>query len=159
VPDDLEDVLAEARASLAAGRLPATGSRLPEGGEERRGGMRRYPLPLVREAEGRWIAEHRFERMGDLEIVKVHFLGSREAFVVAAFVTDGTRPGSACRSPFGPGERVAGLRLPLWMFGTTTARVDLVPPLSEWRPGEIVRFETEGFVEAGALVCRKKGTP
>lgn len=153
MPAEREDLLAEAPAALAAG------SRQQTADSSERMGRRRYPLPLTRDSQGHWVAEHRFEQLGELEIVKVMFTGSEEAFVVSAFIIDGSRPGSACRSPFGPGERVAGLRLPLWLFGTSARRADLLPPFAEWGPGDIVKFAAEGAVEAGALLCRKKGCP
>lgn len=122
------------------------------------GRRRRYPVALVKEFEGIWSLQHDFPTMGVLEIVKLVLMGSDEALVVAGEILDPKDPGKPMRSPFGPGEPLQGLRIPRWFFGTDVRHGDLVPPFAEWRPGETVRLTTEGDIQAGAIVCRRKGS-
>ena len=153
----IREMLSEHVESLLAVTLEARAARIADG-LLREGGRRRYPVALSKDAEGWWSVGHHFSSLGVLEIVKVLLLGSDEAVVVGAEVVDLQRPEAVARSPFGPGERTAGLALPRWLFGTDERRAELVEPLAEWRSGETVRFRTTGEVEAGALVCRRKGT-
>lgn len=152
-------LLDEAPVLVPARGLGARGSGLvnpEEGGEDRR--RRRYPVQLTKDSAGRWSVEHRFETMGVLEIVRILFIGGEDAFVLSGEIFDPKVPSAPCRSPLGPGESVTGLRIPRWLFGTDVRRAELQPPFAEWRPGEVVRFTTEGVIEAGALVCRRKGS-
>lgn len=139
--------------------LRPPGSRLLPPKDDEDGRRWRYPVALVRDSDGVWVAQHTYSGFGAFEIMRVIFTGAdRGTFVTVAGILDPREPLAPARSPFGPGEKTTGLRLPLWLFGVDVRRAELTEPFAEWRPGELVQFETEGDVQAGALLCRRKGS-